>query len=291
MNNFTRATLTGVCVSVFLSVSCSKDNLDEPNGKKNRNEHCEVASFSQQYEGGQPGFIFSKTYDFSGQRLARIDAGLYSGGSIWDTVHLNISYNFNTIYFVSADNLRDTGIVLEVDNYGRPIRAEVGKMIDDGFGPQEFYYSNNRLHNINLDNGWMRIWFRYDVHGNNTQIYTDSADGMPRINHVYQYAHGKKREPQYYMDEARGFSFNVLTILHVAGFFPELNPIHPRVRTTVYWGPYQAYDYQQRDHVYDKSDRLLQYRTARAGEQLPVATCTVGYNCSASNNYLITMAR
>jgi len=161
---------------------------------------------------------FSKTYDFSGQRLARIDAGLYSGGSIWDTVHLNISYNFNTIYFVSADNLRDTGIVLEVDNYGRPIRAEVGKMIDDGFGPQEFYYSNNRLHNINLDNGWMRIWFRYDVHGNNTQIYTDSADGMPRINHVYQYAHGKKREPQYYMDEARGFSFNVLTILHVAGF-------------------------------------------------------------------------
>lgn len=291
MKTFTRAAITGVGVSVFLSVSCSKDSLEDPDRKKNRNENCDIASVTQQYSGGQSDFIFSKTYDLSGQRVTRIDAGLYSGGAIWKNVHLNITYDYNTIYFVSAENAGDTGIVLQVDNAGRPVHAEVGEMIDEGFGPHEFYYANNRLQWINIDSGWMRIWFRYDVHGNNTQIVTDSSEGYARINHVYEYAKGKKRAPQCYLDEARGFSFNILTILHAAGYFPELNPIHPRVRSTVHWGPYLAYDYVQKDHVFDKSDRLMQYSTVSPNGQAPVATYTVGYNCANSNNHLITMVR
>jgi hypothetical protein len=289
MKTFARA-LTGVGVSVIFTVSCSKNELEEPKGKKNDDVHCDVAVFTQQYNNGQPAYIFNKSYDLSGQRLSRIDAGLYSGGVIWDTVHLNVSYDYNKIYFISAENSSDTGIVLHVDNAGRALRADVGEIIDNGFGPQEFFYENDRLSLINIDDNWMRIWFRYDQHGNNSQIVTDSSGGLPRIHHEYQYDAGKKSFQQFYLDEARGFSFNVLTILHGAGFFPELNPVHARVRSTVHWGSYLAYDYQQQDHTYDKSGRLLQYKTASPGSNSPVATYNVGYNC-ASNNEVITMAR
>jgi hypothetical protein len=291
MKTFTRAALTGVGVSVILSVSCTKDESDEPKGKKNDDVQCDVAVFTQQYSNGATNYIFNKSYDLSGKRLSHIDAGLYSGGAIWDTVHLDLTYDYNKIYFISSENSSDTGLVVHIDNAGRALRADVGQIIDNGFGPQEFFYENNRLHLINIDDNWMRIWFRYDQYGNNSQIVTDSSDGLPRINHVYQHDANKKAFQQFYLDEARGFSFNVLTILHAVGFFPELNPVHARVRTTVNWGPYLAYDFAQQDHVYDKSGRLLQYKTASPGSNSPVATYSVNYNCAKNSDDLITMAR
>jgi hypothetical protein len=291
MKTFTRAALTGVGVSVILSVSCSKNQVDEPKDKKKNEVQCDVASFTQQYSNEHPGYIFNKTYDLSGKRLNRIDAGLYSGGVIWDTVHLNISYSSDKIYFISAENANDTGLVVHIDNAGRALRADVGQIIDNGFGPQEFVYENNRLQLINIDNDWMRIHFRYDQYGNNSQIVTDSSEGLARINHEYQYDFGKQAFQQLYLDEARGFSFNVLTILHAAGFFPELNPVHQRVRSTVHWGNYLAYDYVQQNHVYDKSGRLMQYKTASPGSNSPVATFNVGYNCANNSNEMITMAQ
>jgi hypothetical protein len=294
MKTSTRAALTGVGISVILSVSCSKNQIDGPGDKKKKNElRCDVAAFVQQ-SGGQSSNIFNKSYDLSGQRLSHIDAGLFSGGAIWTTVHLDISYNSDKIYFISSENSSDTGIVLTVDNAGRPLRADVGQIIDNGFGPQEFSYENGRLNLINIDDNWMRIWFRYDDHGNNSQIVTDSSDGMPRINHEYQYEKNKKAGQQFYLDEARGFSFNVLTMLHAAGFFPELNPVDQRVRSTVHWGPYLAYDFIQKDHRYDKSGRLMQYKTASPGSNSSVTTFNVDYNCVRSNNNnndLITLAQ
>jgi hypothetical protein len=280
-----------VSFSVVLSVSCSKNEIGEKKNQKHDDLICDVAVFTQQYTNGQASYIFNKHYDLSGRRLSRIDAGLYSGGAIWDTVHLNLTYDYNKIYFISAENAGDTGLVLHVDNSGRALRADVGQIIDNGFGPQEFFYENNRLHHINIDNNWMRIWFRYDQNGNNTQIVTDSSEGLPRINHVYQYNLNKKSYQQFYLDEARGFSFNVLTILHAAGFFPELNPVNTRVRTTVNWGSYLAYDFALQDHVYDKSGRLLQYKTASPGSNSPVATYTINYNCAKNNDELITAAQ
>jgi hypothetical protein len=291
MKTFTRAALTGVGVSVILSVSCSKNESEKPNGKNNEDFPCDVAVFTQQYTNGETRYIFNKSYDLSGRRLSHIDAGLYSGGAILDTVHLNLTYDYNKIYFISSENSSDTGLVVHVDNAGRPLRADVGQIIDFGFGPQEFYYENDRLALINIDDNWMRIWFRYDQHGNNTQIVTDSSEGLARSNHVYQYNQHKKSLQQFYMDEARGFSFNVLTILHAAGFFPELNPVHERVRTTVNWGNYVAYDFEQKDHSYDNSGRLLQYKTTSPGSSSTVATYTVNYNCASNNNELITAAR
>lgn len=293
MKTFTRAALTGVGVSVILSVSCSKnDVVDDGDKKKPGTTTCDVAIFTQQYTGGDNNPLFSKSYDMSGRRLIHIDAGLYSGGAIWDTVHLDLSYVSNKIYFISSENNTDTGLVVHIDNSGRVLRADVGQIIDDGFGPQQFSYQNGRLHNINIDNDWMRIWFSYDADGNNTQIFTDSTDGLPRINHRYEYDKKKKNYQNFYLDEARGFSFNVLTILHAAGFFPELNPVHARTRSTVNWGPYVAYDYAQFDHTYDKDKRLLQYKTASPGSHAAVATYTINYNCASSNNAdLMTMAR
>lgn len=291
MKTFTRSTLTGVGVSVLLSVSCTKNEVDNPGKKKSTQTLCDVAVFTQQYSGGETRYIFNKAYDLSGTRLSRIDAGLYSGGAIWDTVHLNLTYDVGKIYFISAENSSDTGLVVHVDNGGRPTRADVGQIIDNGFGPQEFFYENGRLNLVNIDDNWMRIWFRYDDKGNNTQIVTDSSDGLPRINHTYQYEQGKKGSQQFYLDEARGFSFNVLTILHAAGFFPELNPVNTRIRSTVQWGPYQAYDFALQDHHFDNNGRLLQYSTASPGSNTAVATYTVNYNCNSGNNELITLAR
>lgn len=291
MKTFTRAALTGVGVSVILSVSCSKSEIDEPKNKKKNDQTCDVAVFTQQYANGESFNVFSKQYDLSGRRLSRINAGLYSGGSIWDTVYLNLTYDQNKIFFISAENAGDTGIVLHVDNSGRPLRADVGEIIDNGFGPQEFFYENDRLANINIDNDWMRIWFRYDQNGNNTQIVTDSSEGLPRINHVYQYNLHTKNHQQFYMDEARGFSFNVLTILHAAGFFPELNPVNTRTRTTVHWGSYLAYDFELNNHDFDNSGRLLQYKTSSPGSGSSVATYVVNYNCASGNEQLITYAQ
>jgi hypothetical protein len=292
MKTSTLSALTGVSVSVFLSVSCTKNESEQINAKKKQEATCDVAVFTQQYSGGEAGYIFNKTYDFSGRKLSHISAPLYSGGAIWDTVHLNLTYDYNKIYFISSENSSDTGLVVQIDNAGRPVRAEVGQIIDNGFGPQEFFYQGGRLRSINIDNDWMRIWFRYDQYGNNTQIVTDSSDGLPRINHVYEYNRSKTASQQFYLDEARGFSFNVLTILHAAGFFTELNPVHARVRSTVHWGSYLAYDYIQRNHVYDKSGRLLQYETASPGSSSSLATYTVNYNCASSNNKeLITYAQ
>src|SRR5215204_3854536 len=104
MKTFTCATLTGVCVSVMLSTSCSKNNMDEPVKRKKAQTVCDVAVFTQQYTGGETRYIFNKTYDLSGSRLTRIDAGLYSGGAIWDTVYLDLTYDNDKIYFISAKN-------------------------------------------------------------------------------------------------------------------------------------------------------------------------------------------
>jgi hypothetical protein len=291
MKTFTCAALTSVGVSIILSVSCSKSELDDSPKKPKKESVCDVAIFTQQYGDGETSPIFNKTYDLSGRRLSRIDAPIYSGGAIVNTLHLNVTYNANTIYFISADNSADTGLVVTIDNSGRVLRTEAGEIIDNGFGPHEFSYQGNKLHNINIDDNWMRIWFRYDEHGNNTQIVTDSTDGVPRINHVFQYDTRKKGFQSLYFDEARGFSFNVLGILHASGFFPELNPVHARIRTTVHWGPYQAYDFAQIDHVFDKSGRLLQYKTANPGSTTPIATYTNGYNCATSSESLMTMAQ
>jgi hypothetical protein len=292
MKTFTSAALTSVGVSIMLSVSCSKSELEEESKKKTKTASvCDVAVFTQQYGSDPSTPIFNKTYDLSGRRLSRIDAPIYSGGGIVNTLHLNVTYNANTIYFISADNSSDTGLVVTTDNSGRVLRAEAGTIIDNGFGPHEFSYHGNRLHNINIDSNWMRVWFRYDEHGNNTQIVTDSSDGVARVNHQYQYDTRKKGFQSLYFDEARGFSFNVLGILHAAGFFPELNPVHARIRTTVHWGPYQAYDVAQIDHVYDKDGRLMQYKTASPGSNSPIATFSNGYNCATGNEALLTMAQ
>lgn len=290
MKIFTCAALTSVGVSIVLCVSCSKSEEDSPKNPK-KESVCDVAVFTQQYGDGATNPIFNKTYDLSGRRLSRIDAPIYSGGAIINTLHLNVTYSANTIYFISADNSADTGLVVTLDNGGRVLRAVAGEIIDNSFGPQEFSYQGNKLNNVNIDNNWMQIWFRYDEHGNNTQIVTDSSDGVPRISHVYQYDTKKKGFQSLYFDEARGFSFNVLGILHAAGFFPELNPVHARVRTTVHWGPYQAYDFAQIDHVFDKSGRLMQYKTANPGSHAPIATYTNGYNCASGNEALLTMAQ
>ena len=292
MKTFTSATLTSVGVSLMLTVSCSKSELEDETKKKSKTAAvCDVAIFTQQYGNDPSTPIFNKTYDISGRRLSRIDAPIYSGGAIMNTLHLNVTYNANIIYFISADNSADTGLVVTTDNSGRVLRAEAGEIIDNGFGPQEFSYQGNKLHNINIDSNWMRIWFRYDEHGNNTQIVTDSSDGLPRINHEFQYNTKKKGFQSLYFDEARGFSFNVLGILHAAGFFPELNPVHARTRTTVHWGPYKAYDLAQIDHVYDNEGRLVQYKTASPGSNAPIATYTNGYNCATSSEALLTAAQ
>jgi len=291
MTNFTRVALTGVSVSFIAFVSCTKNEIEPTGKKKPKQTQCDVSSFTQQYAGGGSGYIFNKSYDLSGRRLTRIDAGLYSGGVIWDTVHLDLTYTSDKIYFISAENSADTGLVVHIDNAGRALRAEVGQIIDNGFGPQEFFYKQGRLNLINIDDNLMRIWFRYDQHGNNTQIVTDSSEGLARINHVYEYDTRKKKYNNIYLDEARGFSFNVLTILHAAGFFPELNPVNTRTRTTVTWGNYLAYDFVQFDHKYDKNGRLLQYKTASPGSNTPVATYNVSYNCANNYDDLITMAQ
>lgn len=293
MKTFTSAALTSVgVVSIMLSVSCSKSESGDESKKKPKNASvCDVAVFTQQYGSDPSTPIFNKTYDLSGRRLSRIDVPIYSGGAITNTLHLDVTYNANTIYFISAGNSADTGLVVTTDNSGRVLRAVAGDIIDNGFGPQEFSYQGNKLNNINIDSNWMRIWFRYDSHGNNTQIVTDSSDGVARINHEFQYDTKKKGLQSLYFDEARGFSFNVLGILHAAGFFPELNPTHARIRTTVHWGPYQAYDFAQIDHVYDKDGRLMQYKTASPGSHAPIATYTNGYNCATSNEALLTAAQ
>lgn len=292
MKTSTRAALTGVGVTFILSVSCTKTEIEDPDVSINESI-CDVAIFAQQYTGGEAGYIFSKTYDLSGKKLSHISAPLYSGGAIWDTVHLKLTYDYNKVYFISSENSSDTGLVVTMDNAGRPMSAEVGQMIDNGFGPQEFSYQGGRLRNINIDNDWMRVWFRYDQYGNNTQIMTDSSEGLARINHVYQYNLQKKASQQFYLDEARGFSFNVLTILNAAGYFPELNPVHARVRSTVHWGSYLAYDYAQQNHVFDNSGRLIQYETASPGSNTSAATYTVNYNCAGGqgNEQLITYAQ
>jgi hypothetical protein len=293
MKNFTCAALTGVCFSIAFLSSCTKDELEDPGKKKpKKTSICDVAVFSQQYAGGESTPIYSKTYDLSGRVLSRLDVGLFSGGGIWKTVHLNLTYNANKIYFISADNSADTGLVVDIDNAGRPLHVVAGQIIDDGFGPQDFSYQDGRIHEINIDNNWMRIWFRYDSHGNNTQIVTDSVDGLARIDQVYEYDITKKTKRHFYLDEARGFSFNVLTILQAAGFFPELDPVHARTRTTVHWGGYLAYDFMNIDQKYDKDGRLLQYKTARPGSKTPNATYTLSYNCvrSTGNDELLTAA-
>lgn len=294
MKTFTLSTLTGVSVSVMLCASCTKNQSEESPVTNNFQQLCDVAVFTQQYTNETPVHFFNKTYDLSGRTLTHIDAPLYSGGTIWDTVSLDLTYDANKIYFISSENSSDTGLVVYVDNLGRPTRADVGQIIDEGFGPQEFTYEGGRLKLITIDNDWMRIWFRYDQHGNNRQIVTDSSDGLPRINHVYEYNTTAKKElQQFYLDEARGFSFNVLTILQAAGFFRELHPVHQRTRSTVSWGSYVAYDYKQQDHIFDNSGRLMQYKTASPNNNSILATYNVNYNCnmSNSNNQLITYAR
>src|SRR5688500_8521244 len=179
MKIFTSAALTSVGVSIMLSVSCSKSELEDESKKNPKKESvCDVAVFTQQYGNGATTPIFNKIYDLSGRRLSRIDAPIYSGGAIMNTLHLNVTYSANTIYFISADNSADTGLVVTLDNGGRVLHAAAGAIIDNGFGPHEFSYQGNKLNNINIDSNWMRIWFRYDEHGNNTQIVTDSSDGV-----------------------------------------------------------------------------------------------------------------
>ena len=137
MKNYTRATLTGFGASIILlSASCSKlQSDDDIRGKKPGKEICDVAVFTQ-YSNGENNFIFSKTYDLSGRRLARIDAPLYSGGGIYSYVHLNITFADDRVYFISNENSADTGLVVHLDNDGRVRKVDVGQIIDNGFVPQ-----------------------------------------------------------------------------------------------------------------------------------------------------------
>jgi hypothetical protein len=292
MRNSTYAKLVVVgTVVLLLGISCTKVDVGDEMGGKPKKKYCDVAAFTLQSSDGGTLNIFNKTYDLSGRRLVRLDAGLYSGGATLEFIQLNLVYDNDRIYFLSTDNTADTGLVVYLNNAGRVTKAEAGAIIDDGFGPQEFFYQDGRLHLINIDNNWLRIWFRYDQWGNNTQIVTDSsADGLPRLIHEYQYDYNRKSSKQLYHDEARGFSFNVFTLLHAAGFFPELNPVHIRTRTTVKWGDYLAYDYKLLNHVFDNDGRLVKYQTQRSGDHSPAAAYHLYWNCAKANSDLVTMA-
>ena len=98
------------------------------------------------------------------------------------------------------------------------------------------------------------------------------------MNHRYEYDYTRKAKDQYYQDEARGFSMDVFSVLHAAGYFPEADPVHLRTRTTVNWGPYVAYDYDVVNHVIDRG-RLVSYQTTYHNYNSPGPAYTIEWAC------------
>ena len=277
---------------VLSTLACSRTNVEiaEPESRPLTKGKCVLQRMTTQYPGALPQIIYQKTYDASGKRVVNLHAGLYSGGGIASTVKLDVKYTDNTIYLLSAENVQDTGLVLQLDKGGRVQKVHAGPIIDFGFGPQEFFYEKGRLNLINIDNNWLRIWFRYDQWGNLTELVTDSTNGEPRTRHVYEYNHNQKAMHQFYQDEVRGFSLDVLTMMHQLGFLPELDPVHARTRSTVRWSSYLAYDYDIINHVFDNT-RLISYQTRQHTFGYTGSNYFLSWDCGKKDNNPIALAR
>jgi hypothetical protein len=279
-------------LSIFYFSSCSKtDSADsgnisaESNSARLKNA-CDVEEVDNPSLIGpeMDTYIFRKKYDIATNRITQIDIGLYSGGSIYQRVVLNVFYSGNRIFFINNANAADTCIKASLNNFGKPATAVFSETIDFGLPDHDFYYDEDgRLSRIVLDTeSNYGFWFHYDSRGNNTVISQDTINGTAGICETFEYDNGHKANQQAYFDYPRGFSEDGFLVFHAMGLLPELNPVNLRTHTKVMWGNYVAYDARLFNHVIGPQKKLLGYNVGTLNSSVS-ASWTLSWQCQDQN--------
>ncbi len=279
------ALLAGTAFTLFScqKVNSIREDLDE---KKNKNDLCLISSFSYSNSSVPSETIFTNHYDLSGRSL-EVEAGVYSGGTIFTHLNFSVRWTANGIFFLDANAPQDTILFATYDRKGRVQGIFPGNRPNYNFLPTTFEYNNNRVQamNITLAGNAEASYFDYDQRGNLVSITDAPTTSVPipgKVEHTY--ATNEKADDQFYFDEPRKFSWNSFSLLQYVGLFPELQPVNLRTSTKVTWGNnYQAYHMDISNHQIDPKGKLVSYDIMSPGSPTTISHFNINWSCNFSD--------
>lgn len=271
-----------------LTFSCEKVNSlngDEiADKKKTKKDLCLISSFSYSNTSVPSKTIFTNHYDLSGRTL-EVEAGLFSGGSVFSNMNLNVKWTGSAIAFINADAPLDTVLIATINKKGRIQEIVAGNKPNSEFLPTTFTYNNNQLQSMSITLGGHANTsnFNYDSRGNLVSITDLPTTSVPIPGKVeYQYAANEKASDQFYFDEPRGFSWNSFSLLQYIGLFPELQPTNLRTSTKVTWGNnYQAYYMNIGNHQMDAQGKLVSYDIMSPTSSQAISHYNINWTCNS----------
>ena len=281
--------LAGTAIILF---SCQKvDTLGNPDltnkSSKQKKNDCFIASLDYS-NGNVPGKLIFKNYYDASDRIIKVDAGVFSGGSVLSTLAVDLKWSAAGIAFMKAGSIRDTVLYAFVGKKGRVDRIVPGNQPDMQFLPTSFEYAGDQLAalHITIAGKEETSYFNYDQKGNPSSI-TDApaADVAVPGKIEYQYSANEKAKQQFYLDEPRKFSWNSFSLLQYIGLFPELQPVNLRTATKVIWGNnYQAYNMKIGNQQLDQQGKLIGYDIIYPQTGNIISHYNVNWKCSNGNN-------
>lgn len=281
-----------MCAGTALTLfSCQKVNSinDEEitDKRKSKKDFCLISSFGYSNTAVPQQTIFTNHYDMSGRSM-EVEAGLFSGGSVFSNITLSLKWVNGGLAFVNANAPQDTVLLASFNKKGRVDKIILGNKPNPNFLPTTFDYDGNGLHAmyITLGSNTLTSYFNYDNNGNLISI-ADAPSASVSIPGKVEYGYDptKKASNQFYFDEPRGFSWNTFSLLQYIGLFPELQPTNLRTSTKVTWGNnYQAYHMNIINQQVDGNGRLVSYDVASPGSSTTVSHYNINWSCNAAEN-------
>ena len=279
---------TGTAVALFSCQKVNSVNDDEIVGKRKlKNDLCLISSFGYSNNSIPQQSIFTNHYDLSGRSM-EVEAGLFSGGSVFSNITLSVKWINGAIAFVDANATQDTVLIASFNKNGRIDKLVAGNKPNANFLATSFDYDQSKLRAmyITLGTNTMTSYFDYDQRGNLISISDAPTSSVTIPGKVeYGYAANEKANGQFYFDEPRGFSWNSFSLLQYIGFFPELQPVNLRTSTKVMWGNnYQAYHMDIINQKLDQQGKLISYDIASPGSTTSISHYNINWSCNQSDN-------
>lgn len=253
-----------------LLFSCSKTDLSGEYEEvvEKKKAVCEIASFrytTATENGTENKFIFNKVNDAAG-RLKQITAAVYQGGSVLNTITLDVHWSSGSVAFLRAGTTTDTMLFVSLNAQGKPVDVVAGNKPDFNYLPTSFEYNNNRLAAMKIQNAGRVLVSRYQYDNKNNCIsIVDESQSGEIPGHVEYTYENRKADQQVYLDEPRPFSWNTFSLMQFSGFFPELQPTQLRTGVKVFWANnYKAYDVELLNHQVN-GGRLVRYEVSFGG--------------------------
>ena len=277
--------------TAFTLFSCQKVNSvnDEEiaDKKKPRKDVCLISSFGYSNSAIPQQTIFTNHYDLSGRSM-EIEAGLFSGGSVFSNLKLSVKWVNGGIAFVDASAPQDTILLASFNKRGRIDKIIAGNKPNPNFLPTSFEYDPRGLRAmyITLAGNTLTSYFNYDHNGNLISIDDAPSASVSVPGKVeYTYDANQKANDQFYFDEPRGFSWNTFSLVQYLGLFPELQPTSLRTSTKVMWGNnYQAYHMNIINQQLDGNGKLISYDVASPGSNATISHYNINWSCNLTEN-------